>query len=656
MTATASSEALQGALRVMRARVAAAAGEPNEPSDAALPTASEPSTADDLATRFELSRFERDVLVLAALPVLESGAAELCARAQHDERRQLPSLAFALSLLPEAHWSAFAPSGPLRANELIVLGEDSVSSARGIALPERVLLHLVGLRGLDEALAENTTPLHDETTLVASHAALADTIAARVRASKPDAATSLLQVLGTGRQTMVGVVAAAAARAQRTAYLLDAETLPSHVGERARLARLWSREAQLADVLLVIDAHDIATPQELRGIGRFAAAITGPVILLAAEAVPLAYRAIERFELPRPTSEEQAALWRAQLGAMAEPMSTQIDRLASHFTASPAVVAEVAHVARREAPTQHDGSASSEQARERLEELLWRETRERVRPKLDELAHRIEGRVDWNSLVLPPRQLATLKAIEAQVRQRTKVYESWGFDARDGRGLGINALFAGPSGTGKTLAAEVLGAALGLDVYRIDLASVVSKWIGETEKNLKRVFDAAESTSAILLFDEADALFGKRSEVRESHDRYANIEVSYLLQRMETYRGLALLTTNLRSHLDQAFLRRLRFVVEFPFPGEAERRKIWVHAFPEEAKPDTLDFDRLAQLNVPGGSIKVIALNAAFIAAEAGVHVGMKHVRAAARAEYEKLGKALTDVELRGWKADAAHA
>ena len=236
------------------------------------------------------------------------------------------------------------------------------------------------------------------------------------------------------------------------------------------------------------------------------------------------------------------------------------------------------------------------------------------------------------------------------VRRRTTVYESWGFGARNSRGLGISALFAGPSGTGKTMAAEVLARELRLDLYRIDLSSVVSKYIGETEKNLRRVFDAAEAGGAILLFDEADALFGKRSEVKDSHDRYANIEVSYLLQRMEAYRGLAILTTNMKGALDTAFLRRIRFIVQFPFPDAASRAEIWRGIFPPETPTKRLDYDKLARLNVAGGNIRNIALNAAFLAADAEEPVRMEHLLRAARGEYAKLEKPLTGAEIGGWE------
>jgi SpoVK/Ycf46/Vps4 family AAA+-type ATPase len=229
------------------------------------------------------------------------------------------------------------------------------------------------------------------------------------------------------------------------------------------------------------------------------------------------------------------------------------------------------------------------------------------------------------------------------------VYEEWGFARKGQRGLGITALFAGASGTGKTLAAEVLAGELKLDLYRIDLSQVVSKYIGETEKNLRKVFDAAETGGAILLFDEADALFGKRSEVKDSHDRYANLEVSYLLQRMEQYRGLAILTTNLKDSLDPAFLRRLRFVVTFPFPSAAERAQIWQRVFPEQTPTENLDHAKLARLNLPGGNIRNIALYAAFLAAEEGVPVRMQHLRRGAQVEYGKLERPLSESEVGGW-------
>ncbi|HSU19817.1 MAG TPA: ATP-binding protein, partial [Acidobacteriaceae bacterium] len=242
-----------------------------------------------------------------------------------------------------------------------------------------------------------------------------------------------------------------------------------------------------------------------------------------------------------------------------------------------------------------------------------------------------------------------LQRIAIHVRQRARVYESWGFELKGSRGLGISALFAGPSGTGKTMAAEVLARELHLDLFRIDLSQVVSKYIGETEKNLSRVFDAADQGATILLFDEADALFGRRSEVKDSHDRYANVEVSYLLQRMEAYRGLAILTTNRKSALDPAFLRRIRFVVDFQFPEAAQRVEIWRRVFPSQTPIEQIDIEKLGRLRVSGAHIHNIALSAAFLAADAGQPVRMEHIVNAAREEFAKLEMPLAETEIAGW-------
>jgi SpoVK/Ycf46/Vps4 family AAA+-type ATPase len=264
---------------------------------------------------------------------------------------------------------------------------------------------------------------------------------------------------------------------------------------------------------------------------------------------------------------------------------------------------------------------------------------------LGALADRLVPGYGWDDIVLPDDVMQQVRELAGQVAARTQVYERWGFGQRLARGRGIAALFSGPSGTGKTMTAEILARHLDLDLYRIDLAGVVSKYIGETEKNLRSIFDAAEQSGAILFFDEADALFGKRTEVRDSHDRYANIEVNYLLQRMESYRGLAILCTNRRTSLDRAFLRRLRFLIEFPFPDAENRRRIWQKMFPPAAPLGALDFNALARLEVPGGNIRNIALNAAFLAARSGEPIADAHVLHAARREYAKIDKLLTPAE-----------
>ena len=276
---------------------------------------------------------------------------------------------------------------------------------------------------------------------------------------------------------------------------------------------------------------------------------------------------------------------------------------------------------------------------------LWRECRAQTGVALDEMAQRITPTYRWDDIVVGDDVRTQLRELSSQVEQRGRVYDQWGFGAQLARGRGITALFAGPSGTGKTMAAEIIASHLELDLYRIDLAGVVSKYIGETEKNLRRVFDAAEQSGAILFFDEADALFGTRTEVRDSHDRYANLEINYLLQRMEDYGGLAILATNRRAALDAAFLRRLRFIIDFPFPGIDDRRRIWERVFPAEAETEALEMSFLSRLDLSGGNIRSIAVNAAFLAAGEHGTIGMSHVVRAAAREYTKLSKPISAAE-----------
>jgi SpoVK/Ycf46/Vps4 family AAA+-type ATPase len=274
---------------------------------------------------------------------------------------------------------------------------------------------------------------------------------------------------------------------------------------------------------------------------------------------------------------------------------------------------------------------------------------------LTALARKIEPIYGWDDIILPSDPLAQLREICQRVAQRQRVMGAWGFDGKLSHGKGISALFSGPPGTGKTMAAEVIARELGLDLFKIDLAAVVSKYIGETEKNLERIFTAAADANAILFFDEADALFGKRSDVRDAHDRYANIEISYLLQRMEQYDGLAVLATNLRQHIDEAFTRRLQFVVEFPFPDEVDRRRIWQVSFPAAAPRDpAIDFEQLARaFRLSGANISNIVLGAAFLAAAEDAWIGMDHLLAAVRREYQKMGKVASEVDLQGGQAEA---
>jgi hypothetical protein len=430
---------------------------------------------------------------------------------------------------------------------------------------------------------------------------------------------------------------------------MPAAAVPTAPAELDQLMRLWQREAALGDAVLLIDGDDSERSDAMResAITRLVeTGATGPLFISSRERRGPWQRPVISFDVDKPTSDEQRAIWHALVDETELPMNGQVDRLVNQFDLPTPIILAAYDGALGRLASQADGQEPDADA---LAGALWDLCRSQARPQLDDLAQRIEAAASWDDLILPERQIEALREIAVHLRQRSRVYETWGFAAKGKRGQGVTVLFAGPSGTGKTMAAEVLARELQLDLYRIDLSAVVSKYIGETEKNLRRVFDAAEMGGAILLFDEADALFGKRSEVKDSHDRHANIEVSYLLQRMEAYRGLAILTTNLKDALDDAFLRRLRFVIEFPFPSAAERARIWRTVFPAATPTRGLDADKLARLNLAGGNIRNIALNAAFLAAEAGEPVQMQQLLAAARREVAKLEQPLSGADTHDW-------
>jgi ATPase family protein associated with various cellular activities (AAA)/winged helix domain-containing protein len=592
---------------------------------AALPG---PSALDVLCASFGLSAFERDVLLLCAGVELEGGFADVCAAAQGEGGRRFPTFGLALAALPEAHWSALSPDAPLRRWRLVETqpGESLVGGA--LQIDERVLHHLTGVPAVDERLRGLVAVVTANAALPPSREAAADRVVALWTSAPGGRRPPVVQLCGFDAAGRRAIAAAACAKAGVTAVALDAGELPLAAVEQQTLARLWEREAALTGAALVLELDATDDAARARAAVGFLEAVGG--LRLASVDEPLRPRLepILRVDVPQLDAGEQLELWRGALNGKGEV--EELEAVAQQFRLGSGALAAAA------AGVRAGGTA-------------WDASREQARPRLDDLAKRIEPAATWDDLVLPEPQRRTLAEIAIHVRHRATVYERWGFAAKGARGLGISALFSGPSGTGKTMAAEVLANDLRLDLYRVDLSSVVSKYIGETEKNLRRVFDAAEEGGAILLFDEADALFGKRSEVKDSHDRYANIEVSYLLQRMEAYRGLAILTTNLKNALDQAFLRRIRFVVQFPFPEPVRRAEIWRRIFPVETPVDGIDPERLARLNIAGGNIRNIALGAAFAAADEGEPVRMEHLLRAARIEYAKLEKPLSETEIGGW-------
>ena len=659
------------------------------PGQVKLPTLppsqfSQPTALETVCKSFQLSPFERDLLVLCAAVEFDAQFAGLCAQAQHNEQKIYPTFSLALAIFPGGHWDALSPINPLRKWRLIEVGVARTLATSPLRIDERILHYLVGVNYLDERLHGIVEPLSPEfyvevgengispLLLVSSHQELAQEIVASWGQSYAEFGRfPLLQLCGMEPASKQAIAAKACADLGLNLLVMSADALPADQTQQNLLKSLCDREYILNKSAIFLDCDHLESNEAWREatVARFIDTIKCPLIVSSRDRRTQRQRPLITLEVTHPTAREQRIVWQNALGDMATQLNGHIESLVAHFNLSPSAInsaclqakgiinqklenhqinQNIYQTSQTENFAQTEPTETTE-IQEKIHHQLWQTCRLQARLKMDELAQRIDTNATWDDLILPEKEKQVLQECYAQVKQRVKVYEQWGFGDKSGRGLGISALFAGSSGTGKTMAAEILAKQLQLDLYRIDLSSIVSKYIGETEKNLRRVFDAAEGGGAILLFDEADALFGKRSDVKDSHDRYANIEVGYLLQRMEAYRGLAILTTNLKNSIDQAFLRRIRFVVQFPFPDINQRGEIWQRIFPEKTPTEGLAFKKLAKLNVAGGNIRNIAINAAFLAAEAGEPVMMKHILEATKSEYIKIERTLTESEIRGW-------
>jgi hypothetical protein len=582
-----------------------------------------------LRNAFLLSPFETAVVALCAGFELDSDIGALCAKASGDPARPWPTFALALSAFEPGSWDAVAASGALRYWRLIEVerapGQPLVQSP--LRCEERIVDFIKGLNRLDEGAIAWLTPVEAE-----SGGGDPTAISALTRGWSHADRVSPVLLFGADSSTRIETAAAAASACGRKLFRVEGRALPAAPIEMDELTRMWRREAALLPLAILIDVipEDQASESLLR---RFVAKLDMPVAISVDRGEPGLVEEFLAIAVSPPDAATQEAAWRASLGGAGKSLAP---KLAGTFDFSLETIRRIASASE---PLDRSARAGDTEA------PIWQDCAAVVRPKLNALAQRIEPRASWDDLVVPAAQRATLRQIADQVRLRRQVYDDWGYRAKLSRGLGVTAVFAGESGTGKTMAAEVLANDLGVNLYRIDLSAIVSKYIGETEKNLRQLFDAAERGGAMLLFDEADALFGKRSEVKDSHDRYANIEVNYLLQRLEAFTGLAILATNMKAALDGAFLRRLRFVVQFPYPGPAERKALWRGAFPGGVPLDTLDFDQLARINLTGGNISAAAINAAFLAASEDGRVGMDHVLRAARAEMTKLNRPINEAD-----------
>jgi hypothetical protein len=591
-----------------------------------------------LATAFELTPFDCDLLLLSLAPDLDPTIEILYAYCQDDISRKYATAQLALALFAEdadgrqPGLLRLEEGAPLRRFELLQVETSSPGtnfSARPLRLDDRIRDFLLGSESLDPRLARHVREA-PSLPLPAAHRELARDLTMRLDAG---GGLNLTGAVDSGKPLVAREVFAA----QRLKLLhLDLGRLEPDAAERDLLVRVASREARLAGLAYYVRPPDLDPGERSAAlrVQEFIDRVAAPIAVDSQERYACD-RNLVVAAVTRPGRESQAEYWRHSLGTRrAADLSAVIDEIVEQFDLGPESIGRAADDAlgrsRERTPTPAD---------------LWQACRVQTGWRIEDLAQKLVPQYDWEDIVLPADTARQLREVAAQVAHRVQVYERWGFARRIRRGRGISALFAGPSGVGKTMAAEVLARALELDLYRIDLAGVVSKYIGETEKNLRRIFDAAEQSGAILFFDEADALFGKRTEVKDSHDRYANIEVNYLLQRMEEYRGLAILATNRKSALDRAFLRRLRFLIDFPFPDSAHRRQIWARSFPKDAPVGELDFDFLAGLEIAGGNIRNIALNAGFLAAERGGRIEFDDVLRSVRREYSKIDKLVTESE-----------
>lgn len=635
------------------------AGEADEISKPIVPSF-EPSALNfdshlsQLCDKFNLTLFERDILLLCAGMEFDASWGLLCAEVTNDPKQNYPTFNLAMSALELPDWSALSPASNLRRWHMVEIGAGNALTSSPLRINERILHYLMGDQHLDERLLQILEPVISNSVQIDSHQQITNqAISTWVNAAESNDVDYLpvLQLCGEDVTSKIAIAFDICDNLELKLYKIPASLLPHDLGNLQLIAQLCDREYTLNDIAILLDCDRDEAPNQNQdlAIGYLIEILKCPMIISSQSRRRQHQRSIITFDVHSPSVQEQQILWEKSLNDLAlsdlehdlpDSLNISIHQLVSYFNLSPSLISNAALKAK---------SSHQQQSDQPFHQSLWDACRAQSRPRLDELAQSVETTATWEDLILPSKEKFVLHDIAAHVRQRLTVYEQWGFAGRSRRGLGISALFAGTSGTGKTMAAEVLGNELKLDVYRIDLSSVIDKYIGETEKNLKRIFDAAEGGGVILLFDEADALFGKRTEVKDSHDRHANVGVSYLLQRMEAYRGLAVLTTNLKNSLDQAFLRRLRFVIQFPFPDAEQRTEIWRRAFPKQTPTLELDYLKLGKLSVAGGNIRNIALNAAFIAADHREPVQMKHILQAAKIEYIKLEKPMMDTEIKGW-------
>lgn len=618
-------------------------------------------TLPQLAYTFGLSPLELQVIIICLASELHRKYDKLYAYLQDDITRKKPSVDLVLDLLCETQedkWLAranFSACSPLFVTGLLQKVNDpqSPSGSSGLSqfieLDQRVLHYILGNNSIDERLfsvVELMTPTLSLDDIPVDPVIKMDLLNltghhfSSARKGNKRLVLNLHGPYGVGkRELALGLCA----QLKCPLLYLDMELLLAEGSDLPKQLRLAFREALLQQAAVYLDHADVLLSGDHKSVIKPLAkhiATYGWLTFLSGKAGWKAKGAFigstfQSLKLPVPNATLREAVWEKALETITVPADEGwATQLARAFRLTPGQIQDAVEWAKN-----RRAMAGVDQ-RITMADLLMA-CREQSNQKLGELSFKIQARYGWKAIILPEKEMDQLQEICSHVKYRYQVFSEWGFDRQLSRGKGLSVLFSGPPGTGKTMAAEVIAHELQLNLYKIDLSSVVSKYIGETEKNLAKIFLEAETSNAILFFDEADALFGKRTEVSDAHDRYANIETSYLLQKMEEYEGMVILATNLRGNMDDAFTRRLRFIVEFSFPDEASRVEIWKSHFPREAPIDEgIDYGFLSrQFPITGGSIKNIVLTAAFLAAENGQDIGMEHILSGTQREFEKSGK-----------------
>ena len=524
-----------------------------------------PPALEQMVEAFGLSTFERSVLLMAVAPELDPEFGDVVSRTLADKKYTRPNLGLAMAHLDGADWDAFTPGSPLRRWGLIDLQPGPILAKRPILCPERTLHHLLGASVIEPQLAERVRPIPEQPPVPASRMSV---VQACVEAWSKDPVPVVL-LIGREVNPLLQTAEASAKQLGGRGLRLRIDDLPTTSSERTRFLTMLGLEMALERAFLIIDAFE-AGPEHLGPLRALVEDASGGIAVLSRAPIALGQANVQRVEIRSASSEEQRKAWQHVL---AEASDEVIDRFVATFSLEPDVIVGLTV-----------GTGPLDEA------SAWQAAQDHGRPRMLEFARPMQTETTFADLVLPEFQTTLLRDIVAHARRRGTVYDRWGLGLSTRRGTGITALFSGPSGTGKTMAAEVVANELDLDLYRIDLAALHTGGMGETERNLRSVFDSAEMSGAVLLIDEADALFSKRSDSAAGVDRIANLEVGHMLQQLEDFRGLAILTTNLKGQLDPSLLRRLRFVVDFPMPDSDLRERLWRKVFPATV-PTAPDFD-----------------------------------------------------------------